>query len=123
MTSRFAIACCVALASVASAGTINVPADYATIQEAMDASVAGDVIEVAPGTYTGSGSQVVDFNGKAVTLRATGSAADTIIDGENARRGILFDDAETAASALRGSLIRETIPIGASSPNTGDNAG
>ena len=51
MTSRFAIACCAALASIASAGTINVPADYATIQDALDNAYDGDTILVAGGTY------------------------------------------------------------------------
>jgi hypothetical protein len=35
----------------ATAGVINVPADYATIQEAVDAAVEGDLILIAPGTY------------------------------------------------------------------------
>ena len=32
-------------------GVLNVPADYATIQEAVDAAVEGDLILIAPGTY------------------------------------------------------------------------
>ena len=35
----------------ATAGVLNVPADYATIQEAVDAAVEGDLILIAPGTY------------------------------------------------------------------------
>ena len=34
-----------------SDGTITVPDDYATIQEAVDAAVPGDLILVQPGTY------------------------------------------------------------------------
>ncbi|MFN5604709.1 MAG: hypothetical protein ACK49V_09185, partial [Actinomycetes bacterium] len=34
-----------------TAGVLNVPADYATIQEAVDAAVEGDLILIAPGTY------------------------------------------------------------------------
>lgn len=34
-----------------AAGVLNVPADYATIQEAVDAAVEGDLILIAPGTY------------------------------------------------------------------------
>jgi len=38
--------------SVAPAeGVLNVPADYATIQEAVDAAAGGDLILIAPGTY------------------------------------------------------------------------
>ena len=35
----------------AAEGVLHVPADYATIQEAVDAAVEGDLILIAPGTY------------------------------------------------------------------------
>jgi parallel beta-helix repeat protein len=41
-----------ALASVATATTLNVPSQYATIQAAVTAAQTGDVIQVAAGTYT-----------------------------------------------------------------------
>ena len=91
MTSRFAIASLFAFASIATAETITVPGDHATIQEALDASVGGDVIEVAPGIYTGSGDAVVTMPTHPVTLRTTGGAAVTTIDGEGARRGVVIE--------------------------------
>jgi len=39
-------------ASSLTATTINIPADYSTIQEGINASADGDTILVAPGTYT-----------------------------------------------------------------------
>jgi len=39
------------LAKKGKGGDIRVPADYTTIQEAVDAAVSGEVIAVSPGTY------------------------------------------------------------------------
>ena len=49
------------LAGSAFADTINVPADYPTIQQAVDASIANDVIEVASSHYE-TGSVLVPHN-------------------------------------------------------------
>lgn len=58
--------------------TIHVPADYATIQEAIDAAVSGcDEVVVAPGTYP----ELINFNGKAITLRSSDGPDVTIMDG------------------------------------------
>ncbi|MCE5187391.1 MAG: hypothetical protein LLF76_14825 [Planctomycetaceae bacterium] len=59
--------------------------DYPTIQNAINAAVNGDVIELQPGTYKGSGNRDIDFKGKAVTVRGTDPndpdvVAATIID-------------------------------------------
>ena len=40
---------------------IKVPGDYNTIQAAIDASNDGEIIEVAPGTYSGPGNWDIDF--------------------------------------------------------------
>lgn len=62
-----------ALVAGASAATINVPGDYATIQEAIDNAVAGDTILVAPGDY--NESLTVD---KALTIVSDGTGLATI---------------------------------------------
>lgn len=71
----------------ASATTRNVPAQYATVQAAIDASVNGDVVLIAPGTYTGSPT----LSGKTITIASlfhtTGDRAyiaQTILDGGGA---------------------------------------
>ncbi len=60
------------------AAEIDVPQAQPTIQAALDAAVAGDVIAVAPGTYT----EDIDFHGKDVTLRSSAGPATTRIDGK-----------------------------------------
>ncbi|MDG2477580.1 MAG: hypothetical protein P8M32_06750, partial [Phycisphaerales bacterium] len=73
------------MCGVTTAATINVPVDYSTIQEAIDAASNGDEILVAPGTYTGTGDWVIAPLGKAITIRATGTPEETILDGEGSR--------------------------------------
>jgi hypothetical protein len=65
-------------ASSAFAGTYAVPAQYATIQAAINAASSNSVINVAPGTY----NEHLSFSTKMMlTINGTGGAAATIIDG------------------------------------------
>lgn len=89
--------------------TIRVPGDYGTIQQAIDAARAGDVVEVAPGTYPGN----LDFQGKRITVRSAEGAARTIIDcgspaasSGTGRRGVYFHQGETTDSVLSGFTIQ-----------------
>jgi len=57
--------------------------DFPTIQAAVDGSVAGDVIELANGTFTGPGNRDVEYGGKAVTIRSqSGDPEACVIDCE-----------------------------------------
>ena len=92
--------------SATFAGTINVPGDYETIQGAVDAANNGDEIVVAPGTYTSTHpAHVVDMKGKAITLHASGTPEETVIDGENARRGVACVSGETELTVIEGFTI------------------
>ncbi|MDP8239314.1 MAG: choice-of-anchor D domain-containing protein [Candidatus Hatepunaea meridiana] len=92
------------------ARTVNVPDDYETIQEAIDVSIAGDIVLVQPGTY----EENVNFNGIDVTVGSlyltTGEAEyieSTIIDGgANGRSTVVFRNGETEAAILTGFTVR-----------------
>ncbi|MHC4588093.1 MAG: right-handed parallel beta-helix repeat-containing protein, partial [Planctomycetota bacterium] len=58
-----------------SAGPVTVPADFITIQEAIDYCIDGEEILVAPGTYFES----INFWGKAITLRSSDGPDVTVI--------------------------------------------
>jgi predicted outer membrane repeat protein len=62
--------------SVVNADVLNVPADFPTIQIAINLASADDEIVVAPGTYF----EDIDFLGKRLTLRSSGGAAVTTIN-------------------------------------------
>jgi len=90
------------------------PADFNNIQAAINASGTGDVVEVQPGTYNGSGNRDIDFLGKAITVRSTNPAdpnvvANTIIDCQGTssqpHRGFRFHSGETSSSILSGLTI------------------
>ncbi|MCF7810989.1 choice-of-anchor D domain-containing protein, partial [bacterium] len=89
---------------------INVPDDFNTIQEAIDASMDADTILVQPGEYVG----IVNFNGKNIVLGSlyltTGDEdyiESTIIDGDaNGRSVIVIRNGETAEAVLSGFTIK-----------------
>jgi hypothetical protein len=81
--------------------------DYATIQDAIDASEDGDTILLTDGTFSGIGNTNVSFNGKAVTVRSLHSdPKECIIDGEGVTRGFRFAASEGHDSQLRNITIR-----------------
>lgn len=83
-------------ADPAAALTRNVPSDYASIQAAIDASVDGDSVIVAAGTY----GENIDFHGKNVALRGTGGRGACTIDGGARGAVVTATSGEITASIL-----------------------
>jgi predicted outer membrane repeat protein len=109
---------CLSLTAVCRARTITVdddgPADFNTIQAAIDDANNGDTVIVTVGIYTGQGNRDLDFHGKAITVQCTDPndpsiVAATIIDcnGTEAdpHRAFYFHSGEDACSVLEGFTI------------------
>jgi parallel beta-helix repeat protein len=88
----------VAAVSAGFAADLHVPGRYATIQDAINAALAGDVVVVAPDTYY----ENIDFLGKAITVRSDLGPAATIIDGNYGVSVVAFTNGEGRDSVIRG---------------------
>ena len=80
-----------------------------TIQAGIDASVDGDTVIVADGTYTGSGNRGLDFGGRLITLTSHSGADTCIIDCESRGRGFWFHNGEDSAAIVEGFTVRNGI--------------
>lgn len=86
-------------------GTLHVPSEYATIQEAIDAATTGQEVLVAPGRYRGEGATLINFSAKAITVRSSGGADATILDGEDERPVIELLTSEGSGTVIDGFTI------------------
>lgn len=103
--SRWAISTALLLSAGAASATpsvIRVPADYTTIQDAIDNANSGDTIVIADGTYTGTGNVDLDTNGTNLTIQS-----------QNALNGVVIDCGGSSSADHRGFNIHsgETVSI------------
>ena len=94
-------------------GTIHVPADYTTIQAAVDAALEGDRVLVADGTFTGEMNKNILYWGKAITVQSANGPESTIIDCQHEGRGFSFvnyEDTDAVASGF--SIINGRVDSG-----------
>lgn len=85
---------------------LYVPANYPSIQEAIDAAQNGDVIIVEAGTYV----ETIDFQGKEIILRSADpedpeTIAATVIDGNGRGSTVTFQSGEGEQAVLQGFTI------------------
>jgi len=90
----------------AKAETRLVPANYATIQQAIQESNDGDVVIVETGTYF----ENINFSGKNIVVSSTDPedpeiVAATIIDGQSKGSVVTFENGETSEAVLTGFTI------------------
>ncbi len=97
----------VALASCPAVATIrNVPSEYSSIQQAIDASTDGDTVIVAPGLYF----ERINFNGRNIVVTSTDPndsriVGYTILNGDGEGSVVTFENRETNAAVLTGFTI------------------
>lgn len=87
--------------SVAFSHTLYVPSHYPTIQDGINATMNGDIVLVAPGTY----EENIRFFGKRITLKSTDGAESTVIDGMQSGPVVRFQDGELSDAVLEGFTI------------------
>jgi serine protease len=88
--------------AISAASTLHVPADYPTIQLAINAATHGDTVLVAPGVYV----ELIDFNGKNITVASESGPDVTIIDGAFSGSVVSFKSGETRAATLSDFTVR-----------------
>jgi hypothetical protein len=90
--------------------------DYPTIQAAIDAASDYGAVELASGTYTGTGNRDLDFKGKKIRVYSqSGVPSQCVIDCQatavSRHRGFLFTHSEDSSSVLEGIRIRNGYAI------------
>ena len=94
---------------------INIPGDYDTIQEGIDASSDGDTVLVQPGTYV----ENINFNGHNIVLGSlflttedTSYISATVIDGDSLGSVVTFESGEDSTATIMGFTIQNGFGAG-----------
>jgi predicted outer membrane repeat protein len=98
--------------------------DFATIQDAINASRDGDVVELTDGTFTGDGNRDIDFSGKAIVVRSQSGDPETCVldcrgEAGDPHFGLEFDDGEGSDSVLDAVTITNGYAAAGASPYVG----
>ena len=95
---------------------VHVPADFPTIQQAMDHTAPGGSVIIADGTYQGTGNRDLDFKGRSFTVRSENGSDNCTIDCQGTstdpHRAFIFHNEETTASLVDGlTIINGYAPV------------
>jgi hypothetical protein len=71
-------------------GTIHVPSDYTTIQDAIDAGSDSDTILIADGTYSGNGNINIELNEREIVIKSVNGPESCKIDGSGTGNAVCF---------------------------------
>jgi len=93
---------------ISNPNTLQVPSDYSTIQEAINASDDGDTILVSPGTYIEN--TTLNIINKQVNIISTNGPEETIISGDNSHRVIYIENPTDSEIAFNGFTVSNGIP-------------
>ena len=104
------------LAGTSFAATINVPGDQPTIAAAISASVNGDVINIAAGTYN---EHSLNPNNKAITIGSASGNLDVTIDANGGGSVFVIDSGEGANTVIRDLVITGGLASGLWPSNSG----
>ena len=108
MKFLFSVFFFIVFVSFLAATIINIPEDYPTIQQGIDAAVNSDTVLVQPGTYF----ENIDFIGKNITVSSlflttqdTTYISQTIINGNLIGSVVTFENGEDSTAVLTGFTI------------------
>lgn len=105
MRRAFLLLTALFIPSLIHAAVLQVPGQFPTIQDAIDAAADGDTVLVAPGTYV----ENIDFKGKAVVVTSEKGPDLTVIDGGSGvypyQNVVTFENGEGPDSVLEGFTI------------------
>ena len=90
------------LVGTSFAATINVPSDQPTIAAAISASVNGDVINIAAGTYN---EHSLNTGGKAITIGSASGNRDVTIDAQQGGSVFVINSGEGQSTVIKDLVI------------------
>ncbi len=105
MKKTYAFLLITILAGTAAAATLNVPAQYPAIMDAVNAANTGDTVLIADGIYTGASNRGIDFGGRDIVLMSENGPHNCIIDCQRMNRGMFLHSGETSAAQIIGITI------------------